>query len=260
MKRTVKKILTVAILLWAVAASGKEINYADNAHNGMQKFDSLRDSISLRVRLLASSSIHYFETDSFRNEVMRLFIKVFDTRKDFNPDDYFADIITSDERNEILQKMSSLRMHAFSLMNDLFYAYITGVSDGQDARDVDKQMMVCCMALSMISGSLTGFFIERARSIAARDTWYSYPEWYMIVSLFEILLMTDYYIRETQYADNPEYIEQVMSELTEEVIIKLTELNSYLTDILENHGHDVDMEVHIKYVNSFLQEINNQIK
>ena len=223
-------------------------SYAD-----AQNFDGVRDSISSRVRLFASGSIRLsYETDSFRNEVMRLFIKVFDARNDLDTENYYYGIITDEERDEILKEISSLRMNAFSLMNDMFYAYILGVGDGQDARAVDEQMMVCCMTLSMISGSLKGFFIEQARSIAASDTWYAYPNWYMIVSLFDILLLSEYYDREAQYAKNPEDIEK---EMAEEVIVKLTKLNSYFIDILENHGHDVDMEEHIDYVNGLLREM-----
>ena len=227
------------------------------SHAVAQNFESVRDSISSHVRLFVSNSIsHYDDTDHPRNKVMHMFIDVFDARKTLEPDDYYEGIITSEERDEMLQKMSSLRMEAFALLNDLFYADFLGVSDGQEARDVDMRRMVCCMTLSMISGSWSGVFFEQARNITTRDTWYSYPHWYTMVSVFEILLRLDFLIGITaKHADNPEDIEEMTAEFTEAIIAKFNKLNSYLTNILENHGYDVDMEELIDYVNGLMQAV-----
>ncbi|MDR1950685.1 MAG: hypothetical protein LBP96_00465 [Bacteroidales bacterium] len=188
---------------------------------------------------------NYYRNRS-RGEAINLFLKVFFNRKNlkygYNHEDY----------DKVSAQVKQLRMEAFALWNDLFYVHIEGVEDGNEAREVNHKEMICLMTLSMLSGDLGDFFLNRAKSIVSGSQ-DGYPIRYSLVSLFEIMLMFDDY---NEYRkSSPEFA----TEIAEIITTKLIKLKNYLSEVIEDDecAPCIDEE-DIKFIDDLILEMTSR--
>jgi len=225
-----------------------------NAQEKSESAESLLSAFIIEYITNNVSAFHSFDDlfesswFSARNEILNLFLEVFNNRHNVNiklgdPDDYN------------LQR--KLRGEAFRLLNDtIHFTEAGGVSDGQDSREVIFRDTISFMILGLLSPNSVyqSRFFDIAKSINLGDTWYSFPRQYTVVVLLEILLEFER-VQENQWLRrNPRFL---LAE-HEKIVTKLKELNIYLTDIIESGQHDIGalIEEDIIFINRIIQIIS----